>query len=678
MRNEGMNLSNKIETLRGMKLFSLLLVATLLLTITGLAQADPSPVIEEFATLPVGSYPSAIVYGPGQAYWVPQMNASAVRYFSDPLTQAEVGLAQPDSVPYDAVIGPDKAVWFTEKENASIGRISVSESGSITAIALSEYALSQSTADPTQITLTHDGKLAFTEFSADKIGLTSDRGESLDVDLPSGTRPLAIVTDREGNLWFSAWGSRSMGKLNPAGELTIIPTGEIAFRPTELIRDQDGFIWVLLDNARRILRLDPSNGTISSHMIPAVLSSSFVDITLGVDGKIWLLGNESIGWFEHPLGVPQNFQELELNPKIFEGQGRAQLAAGPENNMIFTHNNDSVLRQVQVAGSLLRDLQVVVAKMHPLVLSAGEFYVNLEVVNWSRQAADEVVIYLDLDANIEFVGIDGIDPANCNQTDLQVKCSLGSIPADGSFPLLVTYRTSRIPGYNVERQLVFAVDIEDGDYQPVNNRQVRALTVQRSIDYYNDFEVRVEDDLWSHTDLQPSPSASQTLGRFSNDNVSITFSDLPPHDRVHVCFQLYVMGAWDGNQFRDPDIVVEPVPLIGPDIWANYINEERLVVASFSNQARYSQSFPANYQEGSFAAQQGARMLGDFDNDGLANDARYDFCYTREHRYETFRTTFYGVNLSPDQAESWSLDNVRTMVYYNAAFDWYYLPLLTR
>ena len=673
-----MNLSMQSKPKKGLKSLSILIAVAILFTSAGLALAQSSLVIEELASMPEGSYPSAIVYGPGQDYWLPQMNANAIRYFSDPLVQAEIALAQPDSVPYDAVIGPDKAIWFTEKENASIGKLAVTESGDITAIALSEYALGQTNADPTQINLTHDGKMAFTEFNADKIGFSTLSGALSEIPLPAGTRPMSIVTDRDGNLWFSGWGSRTLGKINSAGELTSIPTGEVAFRPTEMMRDQDGYIWVLLDNARRILRLDPASATISSHSIPALLSSSFVDIALGVDGKIWLLGNELIGWFDHPEGGPQNFQELELDPKIFEGQGRAQLAAGPDNHMIFTHNNDSVLRQVPVPGSLLRDLQVVVVKMHPLVLAAGEFYINLEVVNWSRQAADEVAIYLDLDANIEFVGIDGIDPADCTQIDMQVKCNLGSLPADDNLPLLVTYRTTRIPGYNVERELAFTVLLQNGDYQPGNDRQVRTFTIQRSIDYFNDFEVTAEEDLWSHTDLQPSATASQTLGRFSNDNVSITFADLPPHDRVHVCFQLYVMGAWDGNQFRDPDVVVEPVPLIGPDIWANYINEERLVVASFSNQERFTQSFPANYQEGSHAAQQGARLLGDFDNDGLKNDARYDFCYTREHRNETFRTTFYGVNLNPEQAESWSLDNVRTMVYYNAVFDWYYLPLLIR
>lgn len=670
-----MKLSTKIEAQKGIKSFSLVIVATLLLTLSGLVQADSSPSITELASLPDGSYPSAVVYGPGAAYWVPQMNGNAIRFFSDPLSQFEITLPTPASVPYDAVIGVDKTVWFTEKGNASVAKITPF-TGGVPTTEMSEYRLDDLNADPTQITLTHDGQMVFTEFNADKIGFVTLWGDFSTVGLPVGTRPMSIVTDTAGNVWFSGWGTRTLGKISPAGELTSIPTGEVAFRPTEMMRDQDGFIWILLDNARRILQLDPVSGTISSYSIPATLSSSFVDIALGVDGKIWLLGNESIGWFDHPLGVPQNFQELAISPSIFEGQGRAQLAAGPENNMIFTHNNNSVLRQVPLVDSLLRDLQVVVGKIPPFVFAAGEFTMNVEVVNWSRQAADHVVLYLDLDSNVKFVSIAGVNAADCSQNAQRVRCELGSIAADSSRDLLVTYTTTRIPDYRVERKLAFTVDLEDQDYLPQNNRQVRPLVIQESIDYNNDFETSADDGLWSHIDLQPSPTSSQTLGRFSNDNVAITFRDLPPHDRVHICFQLYVMGAWDGNQFLDPDVQVEPVPIIGPDIWANYINDTRLVVSSFSNQARFSQSFPANYREGEFAAQQRARVLGDFDNDGLANDARYDFCYTREHREETFRTTFYGVNLDGLTGETWSLDNVEAKIYYHALYDWYYLPFL--
>ena len=101
-------------------------------------------------------------------------------------------------------------------------------------------------------------------------------------------------------------------------------------------------------------------------------------------------------------------------------------------------------------------------------------------------------------------------------------------------------------------------------------------------------------------------------------------------------------------------------------------------MTTFSNQTRFSQAFPDNYSEGSHTAQEKARAVGDFDNDGLANDARYDFCYRREHRQETFKTTFYGINLAADQGETWSIDNVKAKIYYHAVYDWLYIPFLMR
>jgi hypothetical protein len=413
-------------------------------------------------------------------------------------------------------------------------------------------------------------------------------------------------------------------------------------------------------------------------VIDSVLSSSFVDLAVGVDGKIWLLGTESIGWFENTIDGPANYEEMEIDPKIFEGEGRAQLAAGPDWNMVFTNNNNDSLYQIQLADSGLRDLQIAVTRMHPLVLAAGEFYIELELVNWSRQDAEEVTLTLELDENIAFVEIQGYPVEDCTVDSEQATCAIGTIPASGSLDLTVTYYTTRISEYNVVKNLAFSVDLAAGDYLPVNNRQTRPLQIQESIDYFNDFSVGAEVEYWNHTQVTPSATASQTLGRFSNDNVALTFKGLPPHDEIEICFQLYVMGAWDGNQFRDPDVIVEPVPIIGPDIWANYIDDNRLVVTTFSNQTRFTQAFPDNYSEGSNAAQEQARAIGDFDNDGVSNDARYDFCYRREHRQEIFKTTFYGVNLAGDQGETWSIDNVKAKIYYHAVYDWLYMPLLLR
>ena len=650
----------------------------ILLVPAGMTLAQYSLIIETFAVLPPGSLPGALVYGPGHSYWLSQMEGNAITFFQEPDALSEITLFNENSKPYDAVVGPDKLVWFTENQNSSLGKI---ELDGLTPtgeqiVLISEYELPASGRDPNQILFGQEGGLWFTEFNANKIGFRTPSGEMKEYAVSAGARPMGISSDQNGNIWFTEWGTKAIGKINPEGELVEIPIPGAIFRPTEMIRDQYGYLWVLFDNLGKVLRLNPATQIIETFEIGSKLSSSFVDIALGVDGKIWLLGTESIGWFDITDSGPQNFEEMEINPKIFEGEGRAQLVAGPDSNMLFTHNNNDTIAQIQLPDSGMRDLQIFLDKQYPQVLAAGEFYQTVELINWSLQDAEDVSLTLELDENIELVEIQGIPEEDCKIETKKVICLVGNIPASSSFEALATFRASRIPDYIVERSLAFSVDLGAGDYLPTNNRQFRTVNIRQSIDYFNDFAVEAEQEYWSHTQITPSETASETLGRFSNENVSITFENLPPHDEITICFQLYVMGDWDGNQFKDPDSITEPVPTIGPDIWVNYIDNNRLVVASFSNQPQFLQSFPDNYREGEHPAQLGSRAIGDFDSDGVINDARYDFCYLRKHQQNSFKTTFYGVNLASDQGETWSIDNVKAKIYYHALYDWLYMPII--
>ena len=43
--------------------------------------------METFAVLPSGAYPGAIVYGPDESYWIPQLNGNAITKFQEPDVQ---------------------------------------------------------------------------------------------------------------------------------------------------------------------------------------------------------------------------------------------------------------------------------------------------------------------------------------------------------------------------------------------------------------------------------------------------------------------------------------------------------------------------------------------------------------------------------------------------------------
>jgi streptogramin lyase len=637
--------------------------------------AKSSLEVAELTQITFGDRPAGLAYGPAQSYFVSGLAGNAITYFSDPAVQTHFELSQPDSGPYDILVGADKQLWFSENQGGRIGRLDPSaQPGS----QLTEYSLPNETDTPTQLAVGQFGDLWFTVYNSNRVGRIDADGEIAMLDLADGSKPLGITQDEMGQVWVTNWGSRRLLRVNPDGtEMKEFSMPSTVFRPTEIILDHQGNLWFLYDNLNKITRFNPLSEEFSEYDISSV-SSSFVDISLGPDGNIWLLGTSTLGWFVPGDGGPLNYTEIPLLENIFEGEGRAQMMAGPENNMVFTVNSNDKIYELQLTATDLRDIQIVVTDLPPMVFEAGEFYVELELVNWSRQATGPLEFTLQLDDNILFLGFEADGAGICSESNGLVTCDAGSLMSGESKAVNLKLKTERIPEYRAERLLTFAVRPLDGDYLPTNNRQQRNLIIQEAIDYYNDFSVSAEPNLWSQTQISSMSDEGSYLGRFSNDNVTFTFQDLPPHDRVEICFQLYILGNWDGDQFEDPDINEEPIPIIGPDIWANYIDENRLLVASFSNQERFSQSFPENYREGNNFAQERARVIGDFDQNGVANDSRYDFCYTRVHNQPEFKTTFYGVNLSDLDDEMWAIDTVRAKIYYHAAYDWIYFPTLIR
>ena len=181
---------------------------------------------------------------------------------------------------------------------------------------------------------------------------------------------------------------------------------------------------------------------------------------------------------------------------------------------------------------------------------------------------------------------------------------------------------------------------------------------------------------WSHMSTSNPLDDLIYLGTFSDDRVTFTFAGLPPHDRAWMCFDLYVLGPWDGSHLVDPNSNNNPPPVIGPDLWAFYINDNRQLSTSFSNNPGLEQAYRANYLEGFFPARSGASDTGDFDADPSTMDTCYHLCTILEHNSQDFIATFYGLNL--DELENWALDNVSLKIYYDAAFDWIHLPLIIR
>ena len=83
---------------------------------------------------------------------------------------------------------------------------------------VTEFPLPTTRAGPTGITAGADGRLWFTEFSANKIGRISPAGVVNEFAVPSaGSGPAAITAGPDGNMWFTELGQNGnrIGRITP-------------------------------------------------------------------------------------------------------------------------------------------------------------------------------------------------------------------------------------------------------------------------------------------------------------------------------------------------------------------------------------------------------------------------------------------------------------------------------
>ncbi len=648
-----------------------LCIALFSLCMSGIAPADavtirqtPIP-ITPITSFDDGSYPAGLVYGPDQSTWF-MLSASGAIGWINGLSADTFALPDPASVPLDITIGPDQTLWFTEKNSNKIGRL-------IPGGDLEEFALEAAGRSPTGIALGHDETIWFTEFDGNRIGRITLDGTISEFSLPTpNSKPHSIISDPRGDFWFTEWGGYRIGKITLEGEITeyTIPTPPA--RPLEILYGPDQNLWIVFNAGKTIGRFDPQNETFA--LFPLVTASaSLTDLTIGPDGRIWFLGTHSVGFFELVNGAPANLQENLLANPVYTYDGRSQIITGPDNNLIFTAANSSAINQVMLDGApLLRDLQLFITYQPPLLLAAGEFYIDTLVVNYTHAEALNVEFDLTLDENIHFVRTD-LPDGDCTDNGLTVHCVLPALGAGEALPVRFVMTTDRIHVESVNRSFAFEVTPSEGDYQPANNRVILHKELRRWIEYFNDFS-QGADDFWSDQKTSKPVAGLDVLGLFDNQEVKFKYPILPSHDRVWLCFDLYVLGPWDGSQYvADDDITV-----IGPDLWANYIDDQQLLVTTYSNQRLYDQAFPANYPDEKFAFQTKAAALGEYDGYSAIRDAKYHFCYQEVHTNLALDILFMGLNLDELDREKWAIDNVSIKIFYDNLWDRVYIPFLVR
>ena len=181
--------------------------------------------------------------------------------------------------------------------------------------------------------------------------------------------------------------------------------------------------------------------------------------------------------------------------------------------------------------------------------------------------------------------------------------------------------------------------------------------------YANDFEGDIGTE-WSITTAEAAPAGSQHFyGRFSNDRVLLSLTDLLPHTNATVSFDLYVIQTWDGSTGGE----------VGPDVWdLSTPGHPSLIHTTFSNNdgrngtMRFDQAYPDSYPGPMHPPQANATAKNSLGYTftwiepavTLPVDSTYHLVKDFSHQEDTLQLAFSASVLQDPDDESWGLDNV--------------------
>ncbi|HEY7357608.1 MAG TPA: protein kinase, partial [Ktedonobacterales bacterium] len=264
------------------------------------SSGGPAPAITQFF-LPANAGPIGIAAGPDGNIWFVESTANSIGRITPAGKISRFPLSHPFSSPFGITRGLDGALWFTEQNPSSssgwIGRIT--PAGKITEFAAPD--------NPRSITAGPDGSLWFTGMDGTLARMTTS-GAYTTFTLPDLGKTEAITTGPDHNIWFTESPGSKIGRITPAGKITLFPVPNVAQGgDTAIAAGADGSVWFAMrddgpKSAEYIGRITP-DGAITEFLLPG--SDNYVKgIAAGADGNFWFtaLNTNLIGRLT-PTGV---------------------------------------------------------------------------------------------------------------------------------------------------------------------------------------------------------------------------------------------------------------------------------------------------------------------------------------------------------------------------------------
>ena len=164
-----------------------------------------------------------------------------------------------------------------------------------------------------------------------------------------GRSPNAIVAGPDGAVWLTLFGTDEIGRITPAGALTLLPIpGPAGGGPDGIALGPDGALWFTEDFGNRIGRVDTA-GAFSFVDDPGARPS---DIAAGPDGALWVseAATHSLGRVTTAGALTHVALPAPAAGKI--GPSLGQLVAGPDGRIWVTETQRDMIAAVTTAGTV--------------------------------------------------------------------------------------------------------------------------------------------------------------------------------------------------------------------------------------------------------------------------------------------------------------------------------------
>ncbi len=175
--------------------------------------------------------------------------------------------------------------------------------------------------------------------------------------------------------------------------------------------------------------------------------------------------------------------------------------------------------------------------------------------------------------------------------------------------------------------------------------------------YSADFEGKIGPE-WSRNAVDATPTGERRfLGQFGNDTIALTLTGLPPHTRMRLSFDLFIIRSWDGSDAA------------APDQWSLTVDGNALLNTTFANRPSSSnQAFPGKYPDEQHPPQTRAAEVDSLGykywsfigpTSEVPQNSVYHMVFTLGHDANAVIVDFSASGLEDLSNESWGLDNVK-------------------